>query len=63
MRKKVLMQFRDRKTLIIDLFFPNILIIMGLLLSTITIFTDGVPRNLSPDDLFESNPIYYNSIS
>lgn len=43
--------------------FPNILIIIGLMLSTIGFFTDGVPRNLSPGDLFESNPIYYNSIS
>jgi len=58
-----LVQFRDRKTLIIDMFFPNILIIIGFLISKFTLFKDGVPRNLSPDLLFESNPIYYNTIS
>jgi len=29
------MQFRDRRTLFVDLFFPNLLIIAGLWLSTI----------------------------
>ena len=57
------MQFRDKKTLVIDLLFPNILIIFGLWLSTLNFFTDGVPRDLSPSGLFESNPIYYNNIS
>ena len=45
------------------MFFPNLLIIFGLVLSTITFFTDGVPRNLSPEYLFENNPIYYNTKS
>ena len=45
------------------MFFPNILIIIGFLLSKISLFKDGVPRNLAPGELFESNPIYYNNLS
>ena len=57
------MKFRDRKTLVSDLFFPNLLIIIGLLFSKSNLFVDGPPRNLLPGGFYESNPIYYNSKS
>jgi len=63
MRKKLLMQFRDRRTLFVDLFFPNLLIIAGLWLSTIQFFKDGGVRSLSPFDLYEPSYIYYNTKS
>ena len=47
-RKKVLMQIRDMKTLGIDTIFPILLIIVGLALATISLFKDGVPRNMTP---------------
>ena len=42
------MQVRDMKTLGIDTVFPILLIIIGLALATITIFKDGVARDMSP---------------
>ena len=60
MKKKLLMQFRDKKTLGVDLVFPIILIISGLWLATIAIFRAGITRSLQPYDLYPSNPIYYN---
>lgn len=59
----MLMQFRNKKALAVDIFFPNIIIIAGLWLSTIQLFQNGVPRNLSPDNLYESSPIYFNANS
>lgn len=48
MKKKFLMQIRDKKTLTIDTIFPIILILAGLALATISIFKNGVPREMSP---------------
>mmetsp|Transcript_30475 Transcript_30475/g.46693 ORF Transcript_30475/g.46693 Transcript_30475/m.46693 type:complete len:328 (+) Transcript_30475:2074-3057(+) len=48
MKKKILMQVRDKKTLSIDCIFPIILIIAGLALSTIAVIKDGVNREMSP---------------
>lgn len=48
LRKRFLMQRRDTKTLAIDTIFPILLIIVGLALSTISFFKDGVPREMSP---------------
>lgn len=42
------MQIRDKKTLSIDTIFPIMLILVGLALATISIFKDGVPRDMSP---------------
>lgn len=42
------MQIRDKKTLTIDTIFPIILILAGLALATISIFKNGVPREMSP---------------
>ena len=47
MRKKILMQVRDKKTLGIDTIFPIILILAGLALSTVAIFKNGVSREMS----------------
>ena len=47
MRKKVLMQVRDKKTLGIDTIFPILLILVGLALSTVAIFKDGKARTMS----------------
>ena len=48
MKKRFLMQIRDSKTLTVDTIFPIILILVGLALSTISIFKDGVPREMTP---------------
>ena len=47
------MQVRDKKTLGIDTVFPILLVIIGLALSTVTVFKPGVARLMSPY-------IYYN---
>jgi len=47
-RKKLLMQIRDKKTLGVDTLFPIILIIIGLALATIVIFKNGVARDMLP---------------
>ena len=66
-KKKLLMQVRDIKTLSIDLLFPIILILVGLVLATTEFFTQGGERTLNPMDiypmpqnLFENNaPLTY----
>jgi len=64
MKKKILMQIRDKKTLGIDTIFPIILIFAGLALSTISIFKNGVAREMSPF-LFPKDSLlaFYNSKS
>ena len=66
-RKKILMQLRDKKTLFIDIFFPILLIIVGLELATIAVIKSGPDRPLQPYDLYKefdiSNKFYYNSAS
>ena len=41
MKKKVLVQVRDKKTLGIDTVFPVLLIVAGLALSTVAVIKDG----------------------
>jgi hypothetical protein len=48
MRKKMLMQVRDKKTLGIDTIFPILLIIAGLALSTVAVIKNGKARSMSP---------------
>ena len=48
LKKKMLMQVRDKKTLSIDTIFPIFLILAGLALSTIAFFKDGVARLENP---------------
>lgn len=62
-RKKILMQIRDKKTLGIDTVFPIVLIILGLWLATLAIFKDGAPRTVSPPALYPETTIYYNEQS
>lgn len=42
------MQRRDTKTLAIDTIFPVILIVVGLALSTVSFFKEGVAREMTP---------------
>lgn len=54
------MQFRDRRTLVIELLFPIFLIVAGLALATIQFFKDGVPRVMSPSIFPTPTPTSYN---
>ena len=61
LRKKILMQIRDQKTLAIDTILPIVLIVMGLWLATLAIFKDGVARTMSPEFIYPpTNTMYYN---
>lgn len=53
------MLIRDPKNLFIEIFFPILLILGGLALSTVSIFFNGPSRDLSPS-LFPQNNIIYN---
>lgn len=46
MKKKILMQVRDRKTLAVDTMFPIALIILGMYLATIVLLKSGAPRSV-----------------
>jgi hypothetical protein len=48
MKKKILMQVRDKKTLGIDTIFPILLIVAGLALSTVAVIKNGQSREMSP---------------
>mmetsp|Transcript_270 Transcript_270/g.475 ORF Transcript_270/g.475 Transcript_270/m.475 type:complete len:855 (-) Transcript_270:2340-4904(-) len=48
LKKKILMQVRDGKTLLIDTIFPIVLIFAGLALSTVAVIREGQERELSP---------------
>ena len=63
MRKKVLMLFRDKKTLAVDLILPNLFIILGFWLSTIDFFKDGPAVNLNPNLRYQMNTIWFNDKS
>ena len=63
MRKKVLMLFRDKKTLAVDLILPNLFIILGFWLSTIDFFKDGPAVNLNPNLRYQMNTIWFNEKS
>ena len=47
-----MMQVRDAKTLVVDTLFPLLLIFVGVALSTIPIFREGVVRELDVSDLY-----------
>lgn len=48
MKKKLLMQIRDKKTLGIDAIFPVILIFAGLALATVAVIKEGRAREMTP---------------
>lgn len=48
MKKKILVQVRDKKTLGIDTVFPVLLIVAGLALSTVAVIKDGQSREMNP---------------
>lgn len=52
MRKKILMQVRDQKTLVVDTIFPITLIIFGMYLATIQILKSGVARDMSVTSIY-----------
>ena len=60
MRKKVLMLFRDKKTLAVDLILPNLFIILGFWLSTIDFLKDGPPVDLNPTLRYHMDTLWYN---
>jgi hypothetical protein len=59
-KKKLLMQIRDKKTMAIDTIFPIILILIGLWLATLSIYHDGAPRTVCPEAIYPPTTIYYN---
>lgn len=63
LRKRFLMQIRDRKTLAVDTIFPILLIIVGLALSTISFFKEGPPREMSPFIYTDTLDMVYNENS
>jgi len=63
MRKKLLVQVRDKKTLAIDTIFPLVLIVCGLALASVSIFKDGKNLIMSPALFPKGNDIWYNSES
>ena len=63
LKKKILMQIRDKKTLSIDTIFPVVLIIAGLALSTVAFFKDGVGREMTPFIFPTPLKFYYNDAS
>ena len=61
-KKKILMQARDFKTLTIDILFPLVLIIVGLVLSTTQFYVIGDAVDLSPFSIYPTpNQLYINS--
>jgi len=60
-KKKVLLQIRDPKTLMVELFFPLLLIIMGTGLASVKFFYDGAPRMMSPTIFPSPNPLVVNT--
>lgn len=64
LKKKILMQIRDQKTLAIDTILPIVLIIMGLWLATLALFKDGSARTMLPSYIYPpTNMMYWNSNS
>jgi hypothetical protein len=48
LKKRILMQIRDRKTLTIDLVFPLLLIIVGIFLTQVSFFSETGERQMTP---------------
>jgi len=63
LRKKLLMQVRDSKTLSIDTIFPIMLIMVGFALATVSFFKDGPSRLMTPFIYPTPINLYYNSNS
>lgn len=63
-KKKILMQIRDTKTLLVDTIFPIALIILGMYLATIQVIKSGQAREMSVQSIYPS-PIkfFYNTES
>jgi hypothetical protein len=61
LKKKFFVQYRDRRTIVIEQLFPIFFIFVGFALGTIKVFRDGAPRILSPTIFPSPNPLYYNS--
>jgi len=53
-KKKILMQIRDTKTLMVDTIFPIALIILGMYLATIQIIKSGQAREMSVQSIYPS---------
>jgi hypothetical protein len=60
-KKKFLLQIRDPRTLIIEIFFPIIFIFVGLALATIKPIREGKARALSPSIFPKPSHLYYNN--
>jgi len=54
------MQVRDSKTLGIDTIFPILLVVIGLALSTVTVFKPGADRLMSPFIFHDDPPVPHN---
>ena len=52
MKKKILVQVREKKTLGIDTVFPVLLIVAGLALSTVADIKDGQTRTMNPATIY-----------
>lgn len=65
MKKKILMQVRDQKTLAVDTCFPLVLIMLGMYLATIVLLKSGVPRDMDVSGIYptETFNIFYNNES
>lgn len=63
MKKKILMQIRDKKTLGIDAIFPIILIFAGLALATVAVIKEGRAREMTPFIYPTKIPVVTNDIS
>jgi hypothetical protein len=59
-KKKFLLQIRDPRTLIIEIFFPIIFIFVGLALATIKPIREGKARALSPSIFPNPSHLYFN---
>jgi hypothetical protein len=62
LKKKLLVQIRDPRTMIIEMLFPIIFIFIGLFLATIKPIREGVPIVLSPELFPEPSNIVFNEI-
>lgn len=52
MKKKILMQVRDMKTLVVDTIFPVTLIIFGMYLATVQVIKNGQSREMSVSGIY-----------
>jgi len=55
-RKRILMQIRDQKILVVEILFPVLMIILGMYLATIEILKSGQALTLSAPEIYTPNP-------